>query len=226
MNGRMQKWCVALGLAVGLVGARVASADITIADYNADPSAGEYQYIVEIDPGSSANEIVNGDGFALYDWPGLETTGDNAPTLTGIPGLSIADFLVEQSKLGNYLSAPNPSDTNTPPVTPNGVDNQYTNLGLTDNPNVENISFVYNGTPFPNVATSQIGILTLYSTNSPADNPNGGDASVDSSGANESLSYVNDYNTVPVPEPATLGVLAGGAAMLLSGRRFRNKASA
>jgi hypothetical protein len=232
MTGKMQKLCAAVIVATGLAAGRMATADITITDDPTgiqNPATGEYQYDVEVDPGSSTTEITAGDGFVLYDWPGLITTGPDAPTLTGLP-FGISNLNIQQSLLGNYLnSPPGPSDSNTTPYTPNKVDNNLAFLGTTDAPNIENISFVYNGSGVANVANPTVGVLTLWSSfngASATDNPNGANVSMDSSGAGEAMSYVGSNNTVPVPEPTTLSAVFGGAALLLSRRRSRSKASA
>jgi hypothetical protein len=227
MNRKMQTWCAAVSVAVGLAGARFASADITVTDDPTgiqNPLTGEFQYNVEIDPGSSANEVVNGDGFVLYDWPGLITTGPDAPTLTGLP-FSTSNLNIQQSLLGNYLSSPpGPSDSNSTPYTPNTVDVDASFVG-SDSASIENLSFVYNGSPVPNVSGPTVGVLTLWSSaTGPTDNSNGVNASMDSSGAGEALSYENGNNTVPVPEPATLSVIAiAGSALLV--RRSRRAAN-
>jgi hypothetical protein len=224
MNRKMQNWCLAFALVTGLTGARMASADILIYDDSSgvqDSQTGEYQYDVELDPGSSATYMEPGDGFVLYDWPGLITTGPNVPTLTGLP-FSISNFVIDQSLLGNFLNGPTPSNSNTQAsFTPNSVDTAAGFEGLHDSPNIENLSFVYNGPNVPNISNVTIGVLTLWSSDTGPTDTDGDsvNASVDHSGAGESLSYIPDNETAPVPEPATFGLIAVAGSMLLSRRR-------
>jgi hypothetical protein len=226
-----------LAFAVGLAGAKLACAEITIYDDPTgiqDAATGEYQYNVELtgnDP-SSSEFMGDGDGFVMYDFPGLVTSGPHAPTLTGLP-FDMSVIQVEQSLLGNYLDAPpGPSATNVGPLSPNSVDNAIgpSNFLPADDPGIENVSFVYDGSsPVANIGSSAdiVGVLTLWSTVAgpgASINLNGAsDGAVDHSGAGTSQNFASDYNSVPVPEPASLATLGVVSLALFGGRRLRSQ---
>jgi hypothetical protein len=219
---------VALG--VLLAGARIGLADIIVTDDSHNTLTGEFQYTVELATGA---KLVSGDGLVIYDFPDLVTSGPDAPTLVantpaGAATFAALTFNVDQSLLGNSLSALSPSASNTVlGFVPNDADNSAFPPG-SDNPNVENVSIVYNGSSPLGPTADYLGTLTLYtSLTGPGVtvNVNGTTASKDSSGPGEIPSSDEETDsgnvTVPVPEPTSLGILGIMGVILGGGRRLR-----
>jgi hypothetical protein len=203
-----------LVLGMVLVLGRMVSASIVVSDGAIqDASTGEYQYNVELEAGSV---LKAGDGLVIDDFPGLITSGPNAPSLT-TPGFT---FNTVQSLTGNDLKAPSPSLNANPPG--NHVDFAIALVGGTaDDATINNVSVVYNGAAQLGPTADELGVLTLYSSLAGPGitlNADSASGSKDSSGSGGSAVYDSGSITVPVPEPTSLGVL-GMVGMILGSRR-------
>jgi hypothetical protein len=212
-----------LALALFLAGAKIASADIIVTDDDQNTVTGEYQYDVELATGAL---LKPGDGLVIYDFPGLITTGPDAPTLTGLPGFS-TNFSVVLSLTGNAILAPTSSVNNNPPG--NNVDASVAALNslgppfstTADKALVTNVSIIYNGSSNLGPTADEVGVLTLYTTfNGPhaTDNSDSATGSKDSSGPELTAEVDSGQVTVPVPEPATSVAGLGIAMIALSAR--------
>ena len=181
---------------------------ITVTDLSQDPATGVFQYTVSI---SSSAVVDSGDGFVIYDFPDYESST-----------LDVNDFSAPVETLtGNDINA-------TPgPLVPNALDaGLVTVLGLTDNPTIDNLSFVYDGPTIP-TGNATTGILTIQSSlaGSGAMVGTSGVASKDSGGP-KSQEYYFGYVSVPmsstnavtssaVPFPST--VWGGGLLLVIFG---------
>ena len=198
------------GLAVAILcfGTQAARATFSIANYSSDPSSGEYQYSVSFVAGSSGT-VDAGQGFVIYDFPDLITSGLLNWSLSDLTGFA-NNLTLSQQTTGNAIS---PS-----------LDGLMSLEGHTDNPSIENLSFVYNSnTPYSEPSAGATGILTLYTTDL-----NASLNSIGASGAEDTeTGPQNIINTIttPVPEPATLGLLGLTGLALLGGRRRVRKAA-
>jgi hypothetical protein len=186
-----------------LITAQAARATFSIATSSTDPATGEYQYSISFVTNSSGT-VNNGQGFVIYDFPNLVTTGPDAPSLTDLTGFA-NNLTLSQQLLGNAVSS--------------GLNTLVAVNGYTDNPNVENLSFVYNSSsPYSEPSAGATGILTLFTSDANVVNITGAAASQDTETGNQ-----NVYNGItvpsPVPEPTTLGILGLTGAALLGRRR-------
>jgi hypothetical protein len=181
---------------------------ITVTDLSQDPLTGVFQYTVSI---SNSAVVDSGDGFVIYDFPDYESST-----------LDVNDFSAPVETLtGNDINA-------TPgPLVPNALDaGLVTVLGLTDNPTIDNLSFVYTGPTIP-IGNATTGILTVQSSldGSGVTVGTSGVASKDSGGP-KSQEYYFGYVSVPmsstnavtssaVPFPST--VWGGGLLLVIFG---------
>jgi PEP-CTERM motif len=191
------------------------------------PSTGEYQYSVTL---STAAYVMNGDGFVIYDFPGLVTSGPTAPTLTptvGDSALAIAAFGRFVYSYGTYSNNNAPANA----LSGNGLsaseqpdyyassaayENHLTPTApayLPGNPsyvtpayvlNVPNITFDYFDPTDTNTYvgddTDETALLTLYTTPGLATQETVY-ASVDRGGAIPGTSYDTDQSTIVSPRP-------------------------
>jgi PEP-CTERM motif len=212
-----------LAFALVFAGAKRARADIVVTDDDQDTVTGEYQYDVELTSGAY---LKPGDGLVIYDFPGLITTGPDAPSLTGLPGFN-TNFTVVQSLTGNAILAPTSSVNNNPPG--NNVDASVADLNslgppfstTADKPLVTNVSIIYNGGSNLGPTADEVGVLTLYTTfkgPNATDNSDSATGSKDSSGPEFTAEVDSGQVTVPVPEPATSVAGLGMAMIALSAR--------
>lgn len=209
---RIPSILTALAAGCVLVCSQIAKCNtIEVTDATANPITGVYTYGVEI---TSSATLVTGDGFVIYDIPGLVSATLSLPTLpTGV-------FTGSESLLGNAITDPTASATNTGPLVPNNVDIQAEILGgLVDNSTLENLSFVYNGPTIPS-GTEYDGTLTVTALPSVGTNTTAVVASKDSgSGGEYDVSNVTVPSTItvvggaPVPLPASFW--GGGMLMAL-----------
>ncbi|HTW93211.1 MAG TPA: hypothetical protein VMD30_00355, partial [Tepidisphaeraceae bacterium] len=142
---------IAVAAGIGLLGGGNAMASWTIADLSQDQSTGEYQYQVILSATTSQATVSTGDGFAIFDFPDLVTSGPDDWSLTGMPSGLTSNLVLVQQDSGNAI---NPAF--------NGI--------VTDNPSIPNLSFEYeNSSPFVvPVDTQYTGTLTLYTTDTGA----------------------------------------------------------
>jgi hypothetical protein len=215
---------VLVAAGVLLAGAKTGVASITVTDGSTQNSlTGEFQYNVYLSNSGGAEDVKAGDGFTIYDFPGLITTGPFAPTLT-VPGFT---FTVVQDLTGNGINALAPPSTlfgpsDVAPYTPNQLDNEVALLGA-DNPGIENVSIVYNGAS--ELVGAATGVLTLYTdlgSPSATIDTDSVAASKDSSGVNSDQVY-GGYVSAPVPEPIgfwVIGILGLGLCLRRTRRRL------
>jgi hypothetical protein len=190
---------------VMLLGALRAGATITVHDLSENTSTGVYTYLVTLD---GAANVQAGDGFVIYDFPGLLTNA-----ISG--GLSTSQFTLTQTLTSNVLNKASSVDA--------VADVTAVANGITfDSAAIDNLNFSYVGPP-----TSFLGAttatLTLTSSLHGADTASV-DGSVDNSGPSASFPYAFSSNpvTVPaVPEPATLTLLAMSGVPLMARRHKR-----
>jgi len=205
-------------IAVVVFCAQIARCDtITVTNLSQDAFTGVYQYEVETD----ASTVLNpGDGFVIYDFPGyvsstLALAGFGAPT---------------QDLIYNGISAPAPSDVT---LTPNTLDVGLTTvLGLSDNPTIGNLSFVYSG-PTVGEGNGKSAVLTIYSSiaGASATTAVSGVASKDSGGVNSKQLFFGyaivpgaNSSSVTTATPLPSPVWAGGLMMsLIAGAGFVRK---
>jgi hypothetical protein len=180
--------------AVLLLG-RFAWASITVHDLSENNFTGVYTYTVQLD---AAADLKSGDGFVIFDFPGLITY-----SITG--GLTTSQFTLTQTLTSNTL-------TDSSSVDANGDVAALSN-GLTfDSSTIENLSFIYEGPPNPFLGAAT---ATLSVTSSVL----GGEttsvyASVDHSGPSQSIPYSFSANPVDVPVSVPEPVSSLGAAAL------------
>jgi hypothetical protein len=217
------KKIILAGMATAVVAVgRLASADtITVTDFVVGgvdqnlsptlvaPNTFAYKYDVNFD---SFTNIVNNDGFVIYDFNSPTTFGGSSSTLTLISGdptlipdfsangettpLVGSDGLNDGTALANILAAAPYSDRN----------------------NVKNVVFTYAAPPGPATYTSATStdlLLTLYSTDG---SPAGGfSQGVDNSGASGGFAVSLKPVIVPTSVPVPASWLGGGALFALLG---------
>jgi hypothetical protein len=194
-----------LAVSVLLFGTQAARATFSIANVSADSATGEYQYSVSFVP-SSAGTVNPGQGFVIYDFPNLVTSGPDDWSLTGITGFGTSNLNLSQQLTGNAISS--------------SLDVLFSIDGHTDNPSIENLSFAYNGgSGFSEPGAGATGTLTLWTTDLNAGlNTTGGSGAQDTEVGNQNV--INNITTPYVPEPTTLAIMGLTSAALL-GRRAR-----
>jgi hypothetical protein len=212
----------AVGMSILFGSARLGLADtITLENLYQNPSSGEYQYTVTLD---SQTYLKSGDGFVMYNFPDLVTTGPTAPTLSSA-ATPFNDFAFAyatySSPPANALTdgnAPSDADTDATFTASEESISPFSTL------NVPNITFVYTGPDWYANGSMETATLTLYSEPGFASQSTVY-ASVDRSGTNPGVTYgfaqgtVDGPSTNVLPEPTGLVILGMGAAGLLIKRR-------
>lgn len=133
MIGKNLSLLGSLTVAVLLFGTQAARATFSIGNSSSNPATGEYQYSISFV--AASNGTVNtGQGFVIYDFPDLITTGPDAWSLTGITGFGTANLNLTQQLTGNAIDP--------------ALNTQMASLGHVDNPSIENLSFAYNGSSY------------------------------------------------------------------------------
>jgi len=195
----------ALGVGVLLGAARLSVADtITVHDLSQNTSTGVFTYTVQLD---NAADLHAGDGFVIYDFPGLISS-----TLTPVTGtLNGSQFSLTQTLTSNVLNQATSVDAN-------GFVAALSNSIAFDNPGVPNLSFVYNGPPVPFLG-ADTATLTLTSSvlGGTANSVYG---SVDHSGPSSAVPFSFSANPVLVPGatvPLPTSWLGGGVLFGLIG---------
>ncbi|HUB27168.1 MAG TPA: PEP-CTERM sorting domain-containing protein [Tepidisphaeraceae bacterium] len=215
-------------LAAGIAGALALAASsalantITVENLSQDKATGTYQYSITLDSEAYVNP---GDGFVIYDFPGLTswsitgTGGSGSLASSGTGTTSTGPIRLVESATSNGLTDANASTIADLDATTVALDN-----GLSLDSTVENLSFVYSGPPsiYTGAASATLTIDTS-STTVPGVSVY---ASVDRSGTIPGTSYGTAEGTVlvpgglSVPEPASAGImLIVGGAMTLRRRR-------
>jgi hypothetical protein len=196
---------------------------ITVENLSQSPSTGVYQYSIIFD---SEAYVAPGDGFVMYDFPGLTSwtlTGTGAAgslNSSGTGTTSTGPIKLTETDPSNALSdgdAQSLADLDASAV---ALDN-----GFTIDPTVNNLSFSWVGAPsiYMGAATAT---LTLDTTVVSGD-ATSVYASVDRSGADPGTSYGTAEGTIfepvhtSVPEPAAglLSLVMIGGASLRRRRR-------
>jgi len=197
---------IGLGALVGVANAET----ITVHDVSQNTATGVYVYQVQLDP--SADVQNPSDGFVIYDFPGLISA-----TLTPVTGsLTGADFTLNQTLTSNTLTQSASVDSFASSVA-------SSNSIPFDNPNVENLSFDYTGSPNPFLGAA-VSTLTLTTSVLGADTQSMY-GSIDHSGPDQVLapySIAANPVTVPVPEPTAVALLGIASASLLARRRRKS----
>ncbi|HTV48353.1 MAG TPA: PEP-CTERM sorting domain-containing protein [Phycisphaerae bacterium] len=238
----------AVGVSLLLGSTRASLADtITLQNLSHNDATGEYQYTITLDPEAY---VQNGDGFVIYNFPNLVTTGPDVPTITpAVSDSSAADAAFGRLAYYSYGTYTNPSlpanylydQKAAKDADYDAADAAYQN-SLTASPpasfppptpsyvlDVPNVTFYYNDpsgddTFVGDGTDTEIATLTLY-TIPGSTTQTSVYASVDRSGTSDGTSYGLADGTIatPVPEPSSIGLLALGAVGLL--RKRRNSAS-
>ena len=204
MNREKMTFGVAFAAVALLMGGRAALASWSISNLSQDAATGEYQYTVEISATTTPATVNDGDGFVIYDFPDLVTSGPDDWSLTGLPAGLASNLVLSQQDSGNAI-------------------NPLFNSLVTDDPNIPNLSFEYDDATAFTVPdeTEYTGTLTLYTSDTGpgvTTNTSGWAAAEDQTTGNQ---YFDGHVDVPVPEPTTLGLLALVGSALLGGRRLR-----
>jgi hypothetical protein len=214
-------------MALGFAGAVVLAAGsarantITVENLSQDKATGVYQYSITFD---SQADVHIGDGFVLYDFPGLTSwsisgTGPSgALTSSGNGTTSTGPISLTESKPSNGLT-----DQNAPTIADSDASLVALDNGLTLDPTVENLSFVWAGPPtiYTGSATATLTINTS-SVSLPGVSVY---ASVDRSGTDPGVSYGTAEGTVLVPgglvpEPmSSVSILLFGGILAMRRRR-------
>jgi hypothetical protein len=168
-------------------------------------STGVFTYSVQLD---AAADVQAGDGFVIYDFPGLKSW-----SFTG--GLVSSQFTLAQTLTSNVLTQASSVDANA------SIAALSSGLSF-DNPAVQNLSFVYVGPPVPFLGAAT-ATLTIDSSilGGSTDSVYG---SVDHSGPNSNIPFSFSANPVSVPtpgvpEPTSFSLIALAAGGLLARRR-------
>jgi len=206
-------------VAAALSGSRMVSAEtITVTNSFQDPAIGEYQYLVTLD---GEAYVQHGDGFVLYDWGGLVTTGPDAPSfqlLTGPTG-TFNNFAISQQLTGNGLTDAGGSTTAAAVANSSAMQAASDNSIQFDNNAVENITFSWSDGLYDARSTGPAtAILTLYSTLLPSEAPSVY-GSADRSGTTPGTSYGHAASSIFAPNYAPLpaGWMGGTALFALVG---------
>lgn len=195
---------------------------ITVQNVSQDTTTGVYTYAVTFD---SEAYVAGGDGFVLYDFPGLTSwslsgTGasgslDSSGTLTSSTG----PMKLTSTDTGDALSDGSAEAVANTDASIIAADNGL----IFDDPTVDNLSFIWQGPPaiYTGSATA---ILTLDTSLTDGDTDSVY-ASVDRSGTTPGTSYGTAEGTVfvpasgAIPEPTSTGILIVGAIGLIARRR-------
>ncbi len=198
-----------MAVAILFFGTQAARATFSIANDSSDPSTGEYQYSISFVAGSSGT-VNAGQGFVIYDFPDLITSGLLNWSLSDLTGFA-NNLTLSQQTTGNAISPT--------------LNTLMSIEGHTDNPSIENLSFVYNSNaPYSEPSGGATGILTLYTTDLNASlNTIGASGAQDTQTGAQNV--INTITTPLVPEPTTLGLLGLTGLALLGGRRRFRKAA-
>jgi hypothetical protein len=214
-------------LAVGMAGALALAASavqantITVENLSQDKATGVYQYSITLD---SQADVNVGDGFVIYDFPGLTSWnitgsgGSGSLDSSGNGVVSTGPIRLVETTTSNGLT-----DDNAAAIAQLDASNVATDNGLSLDSSVANLSFVYQGPPsiYTGTASATLTIDTS-STTVPGVSVY---ASVDRSGTDPGVSYGTAEGTVLVPgglvpEPASvLSTLIFGGALTMRRRR-------
>jgi hypothetical protein len=214
-------------LAVGMAGALALAASavqantITVENLSQDKATGVYQYSITLD---SQADVNVGDGFVIYDFPGLTSwsiTGSGASGSLDSSGngiVSAGPIRLTETTTSNGLT-----DDNAAAIAQLDASNVAADNGLSLDSSVENLSFVYQGPP--SIYTGSASATLTIDTSSTTVPGVSVYTSVDRSGTDPGVSYGTAEGTVLVPgglvpEPASvLSTLIFGGALTLRRRR-------
>jgi PEP-CTERM motif len=223
--------------------ARVSAASaIDIAFQSANITEGIFNYTLTL---NNSNQLTAGDGFTFYDFEGFVPGATTLTPLTGGGSLSMANFAptfttTDSTPAGSLGGQGN--DLNNSAALNTVVQTDADNNGLSDsfadpnsstdglsnptfdNPEIYNVSFVFDAGSSYNAADTETYLLTLFTsvvnTNEQVSMTEVGSEAQDSGGdpsyGATSVYTPNGPGEVPVdlPEPSTLGLLAIGAIYL------------
>src|ERR1700722_12344160 len=226
MRNVMLKKRHAIGLCVGVasvisMASRPASAStITVQNLSQDTATGTYQYAILFD---SDAYVKPGDGFVIYGFPGLTTWSLSG---TGVSGslASSGTFAASNGPIALTESAPSNglTDGNAEAIADAHANNIAADNGLTLDPTVENLSFVWQGSPavYTGNATATLTLDTSVTKGDTASVY----ASVDRSGTIPGTTYGTAEGTVFVPGlgaamPEPVGAIACAVLLTAAGLR-------
>lgn len=224
-KGNAIRICIS-AVGVALMSSAVSQAKtITVQNLSQDTATGVYTYAITFD---SEAYVTSGDGFVLYDFPGLTSWslsgsgGSGSLNSSGTLSSSTGPLKLTGSLTGDSLSDGSADTIANTDASIIAADNGL----IFDDPTVENLSFVWQGPPaiYTGSATAVLTLDTSI-TNGDTDSVY---ASVDRSGTTPGTSYGTAEGTVfvpasgAIPEPSSGLLFLGGMTAL--GLRRRKKA--
>jgi hypothetical protein len=215
-------WAAVTGVALLSSGVSLAKT-ITVQNLSQDTATGVYTYAVTFD---SEAYVAGGDGFVIYDFPGLTSWtlsgsgGSGSLNSSGTLTTSTGPLKLTSTDTGDALT-----DGNAELIANTDASLVATDNGVTfDDPAVPNLSFLWQGPPtiYTGSATAVLTLDTSV-TNGDTDSV---DATVDRSGTTPGTSYGTAEGTIfvpasgAVPEPTSgILILSGGLIALTARRR-------